>query len=352
MQAVRPTLLAVVAGDPEIEALLSDAAQLASMLMFEKALAGAQAATGLISEAAATTIAGGLVGFAPDWSDLAAGMARDGVVVPALVNQLRHTIGAPHAADVHRGATSQDVVDTALMLQLAKIIPILLERIGTLEKGFASLVSLHGSRMLMAHTRMQAALPFTVADKIRTWSEPLMRHRVAISEMRRELLVVQLGGPIGDRSSFEGKGDAIAKELATRLDLGLATPWHSMREPIIGLGHRLAMLAGSLGKFGMDVGLMAQSEVRSVSIRGGGGSSAMPHKANPVNAEILIALARYSAGLSGVLGQAMVHEAERSGSAWTLEWLVLPDLIVGSGASLLRAKSLLDQISFEAIEKV
>jgi 3-carboxy-cis,cis-muconate cycloisomerase len=340
------TLLQALAGDPEIEALLSDEAQLALMLAFESALAGAEADAGLISEAAATAIAAGIAKFTPEWSDLAAGISRDGVVMPALIAQLRETIGTPHNAELHRGATSQDAVDTALMLQLAKTIPILLDRLTALERGFATLADRYGTQKLMAHTRMQAALPFTVADKIRTWAEPLARHRMALSSMRRELLVIQLGGPIGDRSSFDGKGDAIAKGLATRLDLGLAAPWHSTRDPIVMFGARLAACAGSLGKFGADVALLAQTEVGAVKIEGAGASSSMAHKSNPVRAELLVALAHHAAGLSGTLNHAMIHENERSGAAWTLEWLVLPQLIVATGASLLTAQRLCDSLSF------
>lgn len=340
------TLMAALVGDAEIEALLSDAAQLAAMVHFETALAAAEADAGLISEAAASAIAASIADFTPDWADLAAGMARDGVVVPALVAQLRRAAGTSYGTFVHRGATSQDVVDTALMLQLAKVMPILLDRINRIEQRFATISEQQGQQKLMAHTRMQAALPFTVNDKIRGWSEPLTRHRQALSSMRRELLVIQLGGPVGDRSSFEDRGDAVAKGLAARLGLGLAAPWHATRDPIVMFGARLAALAGSLGKFGADVALLAQSEVQAVSIAGAGSSSAMAHKANPVGAEVLVALARQSAGLSGTLAQAMVHEGERSGAAWTLEWLTLPGLVVGTAASLRVAQALADGLSF------
>lgn len=346
MSAPRRSLLSVLCGDAEIASLLSDEAQLTAMLAFERALAEAEADAGLIEPAAAATIFSALDNFTPDWGDLAKGMARDGVVVPALVRQLRAAIGDTHGASVHLGATSQDAIDTALILQLAKIIPVLIERLTTLEASLAVLTERHGAQKLMAHTRMQAALEFTVADKIRTWLEPLSRHRLALSAMRRELLVIQLGGPVGDRGSFGGKGDEIARHLARRLDLGLAPAWHSARDPIVGFGARLAMLSGTLGKFGADVGLMAQSEVRQVRLAEGGGSSAMPHKSNPVGAEALVTLARYNAGLAGTLQQSMVHENERSGSAWTLEWLVLPQIVETTAASLRISIDLARQMNF------
>ena len=339
------TLLSTLAGDAEIEALLSDDAQLSAMLEFERTLAEASAEAGFISEDAATAIAAATDGFAPDWAGLEAGMALDGVVVPALVKQLKAVIAEPHRAALHQGATSQDVIDTALMLQLAKVFDVYESRLSALLETLGSLAAAHGEKALMAHTRMQVALPTTWGAKLASWSEPLKRHLRALVAMRRSLLVIQLGGPVGDRGSFGAHGDAIAAGMARRLDLGLATPWQATRDPIVALGSLLAQISGSLGKLGVDVTLLAQNEVTAVRLAGGGGSSAMAHKSNPVNAELLVALARYNAGLSGTLNQAMVHENERSGAAWTLEWLTLPPMLVATGASLRLAGLLLGQLT-------
>jgi 3-carboxy-cis,cis-muconate cycloisomerase len=339
-------LLSALAGDDEIEALLSDEAQLRAIVAFEIALADADADAGLITREAASAIAASLQGFMPDWSDLAKGIAQDGVVVPALLRQLRHAVGAESAAALHFGATSQDAIDTALVLQLSRIIPILGERLTRVQKAIAQLSATYGNQPLMAHTRMQAARPFTVAAKLRTWIAPVDRHAAALAAMRRSLLVIQLGGPIGDRSSFAGKGDEVARGVARRLDLGLAESWQSAREPIVALGSLLSMITGSLGKLGADLMLMAQTEIAAVVVRGGGGSSAMPHKANPIGAELLVTLARYNAGLAGTLHQALVHENERSGAAWTLEWLTLPDMLITAGASLRISADLLGNVVF------
>lgn len=345
MTTPRP-LLAALTGDQEIEKLLADTAQVAAMIRFELALAQAEAEAGLISADAAAAIASGLAGFEPDWDDLAGGMARDGVVVPALLGQMRRRIAAPHAEALHKGATSQDAIDTALVLQLAEVIAIFVARLTALLDALDGLVDRHGGQPLMAHTRMQRALPYTVGAKLATWAAPLRRHLAALQAVRRGLLVIQLGGPIGDRSSFGPHGEAIARALARQLDLGLAEPWQTARDPLIGLGSLLASLTGTLGKIGADVTLLAQNEIGAVTIAGGGGSSSMAHKSNPVNAEVLVALARYNAGLVGVLQQSMVHENERSGAAWTLEWLALPPIVVSAGASLRLANLLLEQVRF------
>ena len=338
------TLLSALAGDPEIEELLSDAAQLRAMLGFERALAEASAEAGWVSEAAAAAVGSAVDGFTPDWAGLAAGMAQDGVVVPALVRQLRAGIAEPHRAALHRGATSQDVIDTALMLQLVQVFDVYERRLGALLDRLGALQSAWAGTPLMAHTRMQVALPTSWDAKISSWAEPLKRHLRSLAAMRRSLLVVQLGGPVGDRGSFEGHGDAIAAAMARRLDLGVAEPWQATRDPVVALGNLLALISGSLGKIGMDVTLLAQNEVGALKLAGGGGSSAMAHKSNPVNAEVLVALARFNAGLSGTLAQALVHENERSGAAWTLEWLTLPQMLATTGASLRLAALLLEQL--------
>lgn len=340
------TLLDALAGDEEIEALLGDPAQIAAMVRVELALAQAEAEAGMISADAAAAIESSLVGFTPDWDDLAKGMARDGVVIPALVAQLRRRIAAPHADALHKGATSQDIIDTALMLQLADVIAVLSVRLTTLLNALDGLTERHGAQTMMAHTRMQRALPYTVGAKLTTWITPLRRASAALRAVRPSLLVVQLGGPIGDRSSFGSHGDAVARALARQLDLGLAEPWHSARDQLIVFASLLALLSGTLGKIGADVAILAQNEIGAVSLAGGGGSSSMAHKSNPVNAEVLVALARYTAGLTGTLHQAMVHESERSGAAWTLEWLTFPRIVIATGASLRLANLLMAQLDF------
>ena len=343
MTANRP-LLSALAGDDEIETLLADTAQVAAILRFEIALAEAEAEAGMISADAAAAIATGLAGFEPDWDHLATGMARDGVVVPALVAQLRRRIATPHAEALHRGATSQDALDTALVLQLAAVIAIFVARLTTLLDALQALTDQHGPKPLMAHTRMQRALPYSWGAKLSTWIAPLRRHLAALQAVRRSLLVIQLGGPIGDRSSFGEHGEAIARSLARQLDLGLAEPWQSARDPLVGFASLLALLSGTLGKIGADVALLAQNEIGAVTLAGGGGSSSMAHKSNPVTAEVLVALARYNAGLVGTLQQAMVHENERSGAAWTLEWLTLPPIVINTGASLRLGRQLIGQL--------
>ncbi len=341
-------LLQALVGDEEVGALFSNEAELSALLSVEATLAGAEARVGLISDEAARRIAEACGSFQTDWSGLAAGLAQDGVIVPAFVKQLRAAVGEAHAKAVHFGATSQDIIDTALMLRLKEVVGIYRHRLDELINTIRALKDRDGATPLMAHTRMQQALPFTVADKIDTWVQPLERHRKTLDALAPRILLVQLGGPVGTRAELKGQGDAVADAMAEILDLGSAPSWHSQRDRISEFAAFLSLLSGTLGKIGQDVALMTQNEVGEVRLATGGGSSAMPHKSNPVPAEVLVALARFNAGMLGTLHQALVHENERSGAAWTLEWMVLPQMVIATASGLRTAQSLVSGMSFSA----
>jgi 3-carboxy-cis,cis-muconate cycloisomerase len=341
-------LLQSLVGDEEVAAFFSNEAELRAMLQVEEALAGAEAEVGLIESAAASRISEACRSFQPDWSRLAQGLAQDGVIVPEFVKQLRAAVGEAHAKSVHVGATSQDIIDTGLILRLKDLTQIYLHRLNALVHSLGALKARDGEIRLMAHTRMQQALPFTAADKIDTWLQPIERLRDLLQQLQPRLLVLQLGGPVGTRGELKQHGDAIADGMAERLGLGFVPPWHSQRDRIGEFGAWLSLASGTLGKIGQDVALMAQNEVGEVRLATGGGSSAMPHKSNPVPAEVLVTLARFNAGMLGTLHQALVHENERSGAAWTLEWMVLPQMAIATGAALSKANSLLEGLTFVA----
>lgn len=339
-------LNAALFADPELDDLLDDNAHLAAIVHFEAMLASASATEGLIPSAAAHEISERLGQVQLDTAALGAGLAKDGVVVPALIGALRQTLSEASRPHLHHGATSQDAIDTAWMLQLAQIVPLLQQRLGHVDSTLEGLTVQFGGQKLMAHTRMQAALPFTLADKLSTWQRAIEECATGLAFAAERALAVQLGGPVGNRASFEGKGDAIATRLAALLGLRAAPAWHGNRVALCRLAAELAGISGVLGKLGVDITLMTQSELGQAVISGGGGSSAMAHKNNPVEAELLVTLARQSAGSLGTLFQALVHENERSGAAWTLEWLTLPTLVRNAGSGLLMAQRLLQRLSF------
>jgi 3-carboxy-cis,cis-muconate cycloisomerase len=342
-----PPILNQLVGDAEIEAFFSDTADLQSMLAFEAALARAEAKFGFIPVEAAHKISEVCADVEFDLEKLALGMEKDGVVVPELIRQLRERIGEPYARYAHFGATSQDAIDTSLLLRLKTVLSILQTRLERLIDVLHLLSANEGLKPLMAHTRMQQALPFTLADKLKTWIAPLQHCRLDVNGITQKSLVIQFGGPIGNRGDFGDLGAAVAQALAEELQLNNASPWHTQRWPIVELGSWFSRLSGVLGKIGQDIALMAQNERHEVRLSCGGTSSAMPHKSNPVAAEILVSLARFNSGLIGLLHQALVHENERSGAAWTLEWLVLPQMAVAAAAGLRLSSKLCDELQFD-----
>lgn len=339
-------------GDAETSALFSAEADIDCMIAFETALAEAQAAKGIIPADAAKTILHRLPDIEFDMDALRAATARDGVVVPDLVRQMRAAVGAPHGAFVHFGATSQDAVDTSLALRLKRLLAIFGDRLDLLVTALNRLDMRDGVMPVMAHTRMQAAIPVTATRKIRSWRDPLMRERARLTALANDHALVTLGGAAGTLERLGSQADAVARRMAKRLGLRAPDkPRHSERDGIVELASWLSMVTGSLGKMGQDIALAAQSEIGEVKLASGGGSSAMPHKVNPVDAELLVTLARFNATLVSGVHQAMVHENERSGAAWTLEWMLLPQMANATGTALNTALRLVESMAFVALEE-
>ena len=329
------TLLSALLGDDEIAPYLSDKAEIAEMIRFEAALAIAEGAEGIIPVESASHIARCLETFVPSLDELRMATARDGVVGVDFVRQLREHVGPPHAQFVHFGATSQDLVDTALLLRLKPVLAILAERTRQLIAVLTDFDKRFGMNEIVARTRMQDALPIAVAHRLAAWQAPLPRHLDRLNELSPRLLLLQFGGAVGTLDKLGDRARPVAARLATALGLGVPErSWHSQRDSIVELADWLSLVSGSLGKIGVDVVLMAQNAVDEIALEGGGGSSAMPHKQNPVGAEVLVALARYNATLVGGMHEALLHEQERSGAAWTLEWLILPQMVTNTAASL------------------
>jgi len=186
-------------------------------------------------------------------------------------------------------------------------------------------------------------VPIRVGDRIAAWREPLLRHRSRLEAGREGLLVVQFGGAAGTLDQLGPKAGAVRQRLARELGLGDAPQWHSQRDRLAAFAGDLSLITGSLGKLGHDIALLAQ-DGDEISLAAGGTSSAMPHKQNPVRAEILVSLAGFNATLVSAMHRALDHEQERSGSAWTLEWMVLPQMAVAAAAALAQAGSLVQEI--------
>lgn len=331
-------------GDPEAQAIWSAEREIRRLLAFEAAWSRANGAAGRVDPDAAERAASAIERWVPDVAALRAGTAVDGVPVPALVRALKASAG-DDAAAIHAGSTSQDVMDTGLALALRETSDLLEARLGRLIAVLDALTAGTGDAPMTARTRMQAALPVTAAVRLRSWRAPPVRHLVRLAELRPRVEVLQLGGAAGDRAPFAARGDAIAVHLGGALGLAPAAPWQSARDGIAEYAGLLSLIAGSCGKIGQDVALMAQQGVDEIVLRGGGGSSAMPHKRNPVRAELLVTLARYAATQLPALHHALVHEQERSGAAWALEWMTLPPLAIAGCRALGVATDVLEGVA-------
>jgi 3-carboxy-cis,cis-muconate cycloisomerase len=336
-------LLRGLLGDEEIARHLSAEAELEQMLVFESALVAAEGEASVIPRDAADSIVQRLATFRPDVDAIRREAARDGVAGVGYVRQLRQWVGAPHDQYVHFGGTSQDLVDTALVLRLRPIMRVLTTRLGAVSQQLTDIDRAFGGRRLMGRTRMQDALPIAVSDRVASWRAPLLRHVERAEELTPRLLVLQFGGAVGTLDKLGSKGAAVAAAIARRLGLGAPDrAWHTQRDGLAELAGWLSLVTGSLGKVGADIVLMAQGN--EIVLEQGGGSSAMPHKSNPVGGEVLVALARFNATLVGGMHNALVHEQERSGAAWTLEWLLLPQMLMAAAASLRTAATLLGRV--------
>jgi len=325
-------------GDSATADPMSDAAQVRVMRRVEAALARVQGRLGVIPEDAAGRIAEVAADIDIDPAALGGGTASAGIPVPALVAALRGAVGKRAAAYVHWGATSQDIVDTGMVLRLRDALAILAERLDTVIANLATQAYQHRAVVMAARTRSQMATPITLGLKVATWLAPLLRHRDRLTELRPRLEVLQFGGASGTLAALGRNGIAVMEALAKELGLAApALPWHSQGDRVAELGGWLALVSGSLGKMAGDVILLGQSEVGELAAGAGGGSSTMPNKSNPVRAEAMVALARHNAGLLGTLHQSLIHGHERDGVAWSLSWLCLAPMVIACGGSLRHA---------------
>lgn len=324
--------------DPAMAKVFSAQKQMAHMLAFEAAWSRACGKFGLFDATKAAEAARAIETAKIDFADIAAGMAQDGVPVPRLIKQLQAI--APNEA-LHKGATSQDVVDTALAMTLREASELIAGRLLELENQLKAIETRFGDNLLMGRTRMQAATQITVRDRVVTWHLPLAGHVKRLETLRPKIEKVQIGGAAGDRKALGDKADDVVGEVAKSLNLApTGKAWHAMREGVADYASFLSLVTGSLGKMGQDIVLMSQQGIEEIALAGGGGSSAMPHKQNPVAAELLVTLARFNATQVSAMHHAMVHEQERSGAAWSLEWMILPQMAMATARALAVAATL------------
>jgi 3-carboxy-cis,cis-muconate cycloisomerase len=355
MNSSASQLLGPLLGSPAVGAIFSDHSRLQGMLDFEAALARAEARVGVIPAAAAAAISAKCRAEFFDPAALAAATAHAGTPVIPLVKHLTALVAAdnPDAARfVHWGATSQDVMDTGLVLQLRDALVPIGGDLARLADALATMAVTHTLTPLPGRTWLQHALPVTFGLKAAGWLDAIERHRMRLATLQPRLLALQFGGAAGTLAALGDRGLAVAAALAEDLKLGLPEiPWHTERDRLAELAVTCGMIVGTLGKIARDLSLLMQTEIGEAfepAGEGRGGSSTMPHKRNPVTSAVVLAAATRAPGLAATLLASMVQEHERGLGGWHAEWVVLPELVVMTAGALSQMADMMAYLEIDA----
>jgi 3-carboxy-cis,cis-muconate cycloisomerase len=348
-------LLAPMLSSAAMRAICDDAAFLQFMLDFEAALARAEAASGIVPASAATVIATACQAAQFDKTTLADAATHAGNLAIPLVKMLTAAVARqnPDAARfVHWGATSQDVIDTATVLQLRAAIDALLVDLDRAIAGFATLARTHRTTAAVARTWLQHALPMPFGLKLAEYAAALHRSRRRLVRLRAETLALQFGGAAGTLAALGDNGLTVADHLARELALPLPeAPWHTHRDRIAEAASVFAILAGTCGKIARDVSLLMQTDVGEAfepAGEGRGGSSTLPHKRNPVAAASALAAATMAPNLAAIIFAAQVQDHERSAGPWHAEWPTLPTLMLVTSGALAAIADIAEGLEIDA----
>ncbi|MFB7929995.1 3-carboxy-cis,cis-muconate cycloisomerase [Streptomyces sp. NPDC056039] len=330
-------LLAPGWADSAAASATSDHAYLRALLDAEAALTRAQAALGLAPAEAATAVTEASGSGAFDVRSLAERARAGGNPVIPLVAELTKAVGEEYGPYVHRGATSQDIMDTATMLVAARTLDLVLADLGRTEQALARLAAEHRDTAMPGRTLTQHAVPTTFGLKAAGWRALVLDARDRTTAVR-DSLPAQLGGAAGTLAAFGayGASDPTGLPTAYARELGLRAPdlpWHTLRTPVADLAGCLAFTAGALGKLAVDVLTLSRTEIAEVAEGSGGGSSAMPHKSNPVRSTLIAAAARRAPQLAATLYGSLAAEDERPAGSWHAEWEPLRDLLRLTGGA-------------------
>lgn len=336
-------------GDEELAGILASSTEIRAMIRVELALAQAQSDIGMIPDTAGAAMATALADVPLDMEVLAQGISGSGVPVPAMLAQLRKALPAELSQWLHWGATSQDIVDTASMLQMADCLNLFGTRLSQLLDTLHAQSKAHATTVMAARTRTQFATPITLGLRLAQWAQPLIRMETQLATLKADVLRVQFGGAAGANTAVAPHGPAIAAAMAGRLNLSNSPPWHTDRSGIIAVSGWLLQVCLSLSKMAKDLMIMSRSEVAELTAGHAGGSSTMPQKANPIQSEMVVALGTIAQALHGGLCAAASPVEERDGASWTVEWVLLPQLLVTTGCALRHALVLADTLSVDAV---
>ncbi len=330
----------------------SDGNRIARMLETERALALAQGRLGIIPTEAAEEIAQRCRLDVIDMAMLRAQTERSGYPVLGLVAQVNAACRDGLGEYAHWGATTQDIVDTACVLQMRESLAWIGNELGAIATALATLARTHRDTVMIGRTAMQQAVPVTFGLKAAGWLAPIERHRERLAQLEPRVLVLQLGGAAGTLASIGTEGLALQAEVARELGLGVPLlPWHTQRDGIAEVGQFLALVGGSLGKIALDVELLMQTEVGEASepaAAGRGASSTMPQKRNPVLSSYVRACTAMLRQHAAALVDAMAQEHERAAGAWQLEWIALPEAFCLLSGALVHVRTIVEGLQVDA----
>ena len=304
-----------------------------AMMRFEAALALALADTGLVTSEDAEAVAEACRLPVTDPDAILAATWNDGTPIGPLLDEIQGRLPEEQAKWVHYGTTTQDVIDTATMLQAREALDLLEAALVAVAGLMAGLVRRHRDQPQMGRTFLQHALPTTFGMTVAGWLEPTVRH---ISEIRqvRSGLAVQLGGPVGNLAAYGDAGRAVVESLAARLGLAApALPWHSDRSRIATLAAALERCARTMARVGLDIALLASSDIAEITVRSGG-SSSMHDKRNPIDSVRAVAAAELATAGAEMITGARLSELDRGIGGWHAEWVALPLVFSATAATV------------------
>ena len=327
--------------------LFSDTAAVRAMLLVEGALAKVQGAQGIIPEVSAAAIHRAAMEVQFDPGALAAATRENGVSVPGLVTAFREAMNAPeHAQYIHWGATSQDIIDTGLILRLRQALALAETDLKAILAALGRNAEEHARLPMPARTYGQHATPTSWGAVLAQFGTPLLDALDTLPDLREGALFVSLSGAAGTASALGPKSAETRRELAKAL--GLQDPgrsWHTDRGPILRIADWQGRIVAALAHMGQTLIGLTASEAGDVALGGSGASSTMPQKQNPVRPSVLVALSHQFTGLRATLQAAAVHQHQRDGAAWFTEWMVVPQLTLSLAAGLQHARALAEGLT-------
>ncbi len=340
-------------GTEAMRACMGETALLQHMLDVEAALARAQARLGIVPAEAAEAITAAARAERLDLAALAAATRNTGYPVVGLVRQLSQFAGPEAGRWTHWGATTQDIMDTAVVLQMRAGLDLIRAELLAVNAGLAALARRHRGTVMAGRTHLQHALPVTFGTKVAVWLSPLVTMVERLDQLRPRLERLQFGGAAGTLASLGAQGLAVQEELARELGLALPDiPWHVARDGIAEAVSFLGLLCGSLSKMATDVILLMQTEVAEVAEphqEGRGGSSTMPQKRNPISCEYIIAQSRGVQALVPQMQGAMAQDQERGTGPWQAEPLAIGQAFLLAHGALAQARVLAEGLTVDAL---